>query len=302
MAQRQSPVRLRRCVRMRHPGDLAVMARMSIDDMVCRDPRITVLASLVGWSRRETVGCLVLDIWPICYDQRTWLVSERVIDAAAAHIGFAAALIEAELAVRDRSGRVRIKGAKERIEYLERKSAAGRQGGLNSAESRRNAPKHSSSTTGSTPQAPRNPPVPDPSPPSAPDPVPPPVLVLEECASLPLAPLPKLKRKVDVVTGPHQEAVAAFQSYFQRTHEGASPDWDGKTGALVKGLLRRHGFPEFLRRLENLEHAPPSFPSAPWDLATFAQHFDKCATRNASRRTAPESALEVALRLAGGSP
>lgn len=147
------------------------MARMSIDDMVGRDPRITVLAKLIGWSRRETLGCLVGDVWPITYDQRTHLVSERVIDAAAGHDGFAAAMIEAELATRDRSGKVRVGGARERVEYLNHKARSGREGGLKSAESRRNKSKQTSSSGGSTPQAAGNPPAPDPSPASVPDPV-----------------------------------------------------------------------------------------------------------------------------------
>lgn len=149
------------------------MARMSIDDMLSRDPRITVLASILGWSRRETAGCLVMDVWPICYDQRTHLISERVLDAAAGHVGFAKAMVEAELAEMDRSGKIHVRGARERIEYLERKRDSGRLGGIKSAESRLNDPKQTSSTGGSTPQARRNPP----SPASAPDhsPAPPPV-------------------------------------------------------------------------------------------------------------------------------
>ena len=151
------------------------MARMSIDDMVGRDPRITMLAQTLGWSRREVVGCLVADVWPIVYDQRTELISERVLDAAAGHAGFAAALIECELATRDRSGKVVIRGARERIKYLDHKTEAGRQGGLKSAESRsknsskRQARGKQTSSSGeadvkhggSTGQAAGNPPVPD---------------------------------------------------------------------------------------------------------------------------------------------
>jgi hypothetical protein len=147
---------------------VVVVARMSIDDKVCRDPRITVLAATLGWSRRETVGCLILDVWPICYDQECHLISERIIDAAAGRDGFAVAMIECELASRDRGGRIRISGAKERIEYLNHKKRAGRQGGLNSANSRAKDIKQTSSTWGSTPQAVGNPSVPDPVPASAP--------------------------------------------------------------------------------------------------------------------------------------
>lgn len=143
------------------------MARMSIDDKVCRDPRITVLAGALGWSRRETVGCLILDVWPICYDQECHLISERIIDAAAGRDGFAQLMIECELATRDRSGKVRVSGAKERIEYLNHKKRAGRQGGIKSAISRDKYAKQTSSTGGSTTQAVGNPPVPDPVPPIA---------------------------------------------------------------------------------------------------------------------------------------
>ncbi len=151
------------------------MARMSIDDKVCRDPRITVLAELLGWSRRETVGCLILEVWPICYDQATHLISERILDAAAGHLGFALKLIESELATRDRSGKIRIGGAKERIAYLDHQKRAGRQGGIKSAESRTKEVKRTSSTPGSNPQAVGNPNTntntPVPSSASAPDPV-----------------------------------------------------------------------------------------------------------------------------------
>ena len=176
------------------------MARMSIDDMVGRDPRITMLAQTLGWSRREVVGCLVSDVWPIVYDQRTELISERVIDAAAGHVGFAAALIECELATRDRSGKVVIKGARERIKYLDHKTEAGRQGGLKSAESRhKNSSKRQASGEadvkhgGSTGQAAGNPPSPVPD--SAPDPVPAPAQEVREPA--PAGALQSLKAKVD---------------------------------------------------------------------------------------------------------
>ena len=149
------------------------MARMSIDDMIGRDPRITMLAQALGWSRRETVGCLVAEIWPITYDQKTAVLAERVIDAAAGHIGFALAMVECDLATRDRSGKVAIRGARERIKYLDHKSDAGRQGGLKSAETRQKISSKRQASgeahvkqRGSRRQAAGNPPdtAPDPSP------------------------------------------------------------------------------------------------------------------------------------------
>ena len=141
------------------------MARMSIDDMVARDPRITTLTEILGWSRREVVGCLVLDVWPICYDQATHLVSERMIDSAAGHPGFAKAMIECELARRDRSGKLHVSGAKERVKYIKDKAEAGREGGLKSGISRRKRTKQNTKQ----PEAAGNPP--DPVNPIVPDPV-----------------------------------------------------------------------------------------------------------------------------------
>jgi hypothetical protein len=132
------------------------MARMSIDDKFLRDPRVRVLAKLCGWSVRETRGAL-LDVWAVTYDQVTPLLSGAVIDMAAEHEGFTEKLIEAELGARDRSGKVRIVGAKKRIEYLDHKKRAGRQGGLKSAEQRTKEVKQTSSSGGSTPQSAGNP-------------------------------------------------------------------------------------------------------------------------------------------------
>lgn len=258
---------------------------MSIDDMVGRDPRVRLLAKSLGWSVRETVGCLVIDVWPICYDQMTHLISERVLDAAADRDGFAAALIESELAHRDRSGKVYVAGAKKRIEYLAAKQRAGHEGGVKSAESRRKTPKQTSSTSGSTPQARRNPPVPDSVPDSAS--VPDPVLVPEDCASPPARepekpwwgnpdhpPAQRQKARREP-SGDHQTAIAAFDAYYRDANNGARPTWNGKTAKLMASLLKAHGLEEVVRRIRVLRDAPPKFPPSPWDMGTFSQHFDK---------------------------
>ncbi len=174
-----------------------LMARMSVDDSVQRDPRITKLAKLTGWSRRETLGCLVMDVWPITYDQRTAVIAADLVDLAAGLDGFAQYMVDADLATWVRGNRkVRISGAEERIEYLDHKRKAGRVGGLRSAESRNKNP----SSGGSTPQAAGNPPVPSPVPVPASSPVP----VLEEKNSAaPLAggAFDLFKGKVDAAMG-----------------------------------------------------------------------------------------------------
>ncbi len=147
------------------------MARMSIDDMVTRDDRVKYLAKLCGWNRRETIGCL-LDVWALCYDRVTHVLSERSIDMTAEFEGFAKHMIEAELAVIQPSGLLRIVGAKKRISYLESRAEAGRKGGIKSGLSRQKDTKHDTKQSLKQTEAPVNPSVPDPPSASVPDLVP----------------------------------------------------------------------------------------------------------------------------------
>ncbi len=111
------------------------MARMSIDDSFGRDPRVMRLATLCTWSRRETMGAL-FDVWAVCYDRVTPVLSVSDIDITAALNGFSENLIEANLGTKVARG-VRISGARVRIEYLKGSEESGRAGGLKSGESRR---------------------------------------------------------------------------------------------------------------------------------------------------------------------
>lgn len=149
------------------------MARMSIDDKFLRDPRVILLADELGINLYDARGRL-LGVFALCYDVERHTIVEVHIDRAADRKGFAAAMVNADLATRHRNG-IRVRGAEERIDYLQRKRDAGRTGGLNSAKSRADVPKH----LGQAPpppgaQAPGNPPdpVPDLVPDPSPDPVP----------------------------------------------------------------------------------------------------------------------------------
>jgi hypothetical protein len=278
---------------------------MSIDDMVGRDPRITMLAHALGWSRREAVGCLVADVWPIVYDQRTELISERVLDASAGHVGFAAVLIECELATRDRSGKVVIRGARERIKYLDHKTEAGRQGGLKSAETRqKNSSKRQASGEadvkhgGSTRQAAGNPPSPVPD--SAPDPVPahtpaPPAAPAESASGDLFG---ALKAKVDAATGdvgkqrakkpaaepkqpaPHQPAIDHFDARYSDAY-GCRPEWRAAGEAKqIADLTKRHGADEVIRRIDTLfdGSAGLSWLKPPFTVGTLHTNWNRLVT------------------------
>lgn len=146
------------------------MARQSTDDGIGRDPRFDRMAELVGWTKRELVGCFSLDVWPLCYDRVTPNVPAVDIEAAAkrgaispvAHPGgFVGAMLECGLgrkatkadttfvwsrkgkpdvivAWRDTAYRDRIYvcGSAKRIAYLVTARQSGHNGGIKSGESR----------------------------------------------------------------------------------------------------------------------------------------------------------------------
>ncbi len=73
----------------------------------------------------------------------------------------------------------------------------------------------------------------------------------------------------------HKPVVEAFHAYYQATHDGSKPTWGAKQVAQIKRLVKAHGADEVIRRIGLLGQSPPNWPAAPWDLATFVQHFDK---------------------------
>lgn len=125
------------------------MARMSIDDMFLRDTRVLRLARAAGWSKYEARGRL-LDVFAIVYDRvdagTDDIVQAYDIDTAGEHEGLAALMLEHGLAEKVRGG-VRVRGAKDRTNYLATRHESGRLGGLKSAETRRAKAKQQSKVT-----------------------------------------------------------------------------------------------------------------------------------------------------------
>jgi hypothetical protein len=252
------------------------MARMSIDDMLGRDPRLLRLAKACGWSRRETAGCLVLDVWPLCYDREKIDISDVDIDIAADLDGFAQLMVNAGLATRSAPGKVRVAGARDRIRYLQSKRAAGYRGGVKSAEVREKEVKQNSSTrqalvkhSSSKGQARGNP--------SAPD------LPSASASASASAPVPDPPSALVLIPDPapdgapgHRDVVAKFDTLYKQAAGGRSPSWGQKQGGQIKTLLSKHSAAEVIRRMEILFWAPPRFlvGSVP-DLETLVQHFDK---------------------------
>lgn len=143
------------------------MARMSIDDKLLRDTRAIRLARRFGWRRQEAIGRL-LDVYAVAYDRERDTLSVEDVDIAAEQDGFAAAMVEVDLAEQSRAG-VRIRGAAERIRYLTQAADAGRLGGLKSGETRRSSARVNRGDPSPTLQGSGKPP--DPVPDAVPDPV-----------------------------------------------------------------------------------------------------------------------------------
>lgn len=112
------------------------MARMSVDDSILRSPGVLRIAKALGWHRHRVIGA-ILDVWAICYDRVTPVIGDPIdIDTAADHDGFALELVRVGLATETPDGLL-IRGAAERIRYLEGAEQSGRRGGLASAAKRK---------------------------------------------------------------------------------------------------------------------------------------------------------------------
>ena len=111
--------------------------RINVDGYALRDPRNLRLARRLGVPRHHVLGQL-LDVWAVCYDRVSAVISVLDIDTAAERDGFAVAMCDPEIDLAEllRNGRVKIRGAEKRIRYLGNQRERGRKGGKKSAETR----------------------------------------------------------------------------------------------------------------------------------------------------------------------
>lgn len=97
----------------------------------------------------------------------------------------------------------------------------------------------------------------------------------------PLAPpalaLVPVEPKKRLPSGPHQEAIASFDSAYQ-DQNGARPTWNSTSAKIIGDLVKAHGAPEVQRRIEILflGQGPP-WLRPPFDVKTLSTHFDKLA-------------------------
>jgi len=226
------------------------VARMSIDDMILRDPRVLRLAALCGIGRHDAIGRL-LAVFAITYDRVSDVIDCADVDIAAEVECFAEHMITVNLGVRVREG-VRIRGAKKRIKYLNDLAGAASEAGRKSGESRRKkanekrtAPFTSGTATVQKSNGATNPVSPD----TVPDPSP----------SAPTAPPPEREIKA-----PRSEILAGQFAGFDAAepgHRSALAEWAWREiGRRRLGLAKEFGIPAPLplAPITPASH-PPSF-------------------------------------------
>lgn len=106
------------------------MARISVEQKALIDPRYKTLGRLLGESKYSALGRMIY-VWNECQEVGSYTLEKSTIDDIFPEIpGFTNAVISSKLASKVRSGKIRIKGTKGRIEWLNKARANGRFGRL----------------------------------------------------------------------------------------------------------------------------------------------------------------------------
>lgn len=273
------------------------MARMSIDDMVLRDPRVIRLARTLtselgpverwpDFARRYALGVL-LDTWAIAYDRKNHVVPADDLDMAALIDGFHATLVAVGLASNHDEG-IHIAGARKRIGYLTDSEDNGREGGKKSGRVRRENATRRTNDEGVHEGVPN--PLPTLSPLSPLSPQPRATSPSRSSAQSRDTESGSRKRAPNSVPG-FRELIDHFDRRYKAAYNGP-PTWGPKTGAQVKRILKHHALDEAIRRCDILFDAPPSWLTEPYDFATYVQHFDKLVAPSRGPRTRQQAQMD----------
>ncbi len=253
-----------------------------------KDERFAVLGDIAGYNRYEAVGRMV-GLWSWCVDRKLKDAPDDsdgyVVDTAVAKRFLGADAVRALLAddcdafalgVLRPDGRIYLRGTSEYVAQLRRLVAIAHVGGkARAADSHRNGGRFVSNNTidqPTTSQAPAIGPAGDQRATSGNQ-----RSSSSSSSSSSSEEKKKARPAADAPPAIHKPAVEAFDGYYRSTHNDAKPTWNAKTIAMVKTLCSKHGTDEVVRRIGVLRDSPPQWPIGPWDLATFVQHFDKCA-------------------------
>ncbi len=92
------------------------MTRVNVDDVAFMDRRFKLLGGRLGITWQEALG-RCLPVWALAYARRSAVLPAGDIDALAERQGFAAAMLEVDLAMEDEAG-LYLRGVADRIDFL----------------------------------------------------------------------------------------------------------------------------------------------------------------------------------------
>lgn len=260
--------------------------RVNVDSKAMKDPRFKRLGRLLGVDWHEGLG-LCLEVWMYASEARSEFMTAADVDAVVDRDGFGQAMAAAELA-EPAGERLRLRGVRKRIGYLDQQAEKGRAGGLKSAAVRR-AKKSAhleanAEAAASTLLKQRS------SPPDlVSDPAPDLTLFPDQAPTRAVAArgsnAPRSRGRASVTIAPPgtRDAIAYFCDRYQAKYGHKCTPTKRQAGE-VQRLVARHGLDEVKRRIYILFDAPPAFLArggAP-DLATLVQHFDKLVESSAN--------------------
>jgi len=220
-------------------------ASVRIEDEAFADTRYDELAAYAGLQDADHARGKMAWLWRQCTIEQTHFLPAFVVRK---HLGpdGVDALVRARLGVAVDGDRVRIRGTKGRIEWLQKLRENGKKGGR--------PPRVRAKPSGSAVAKPSgiselNPPAPAPAP----------------------APAPK---KPEAVPSGQQAVIADFHDRYLKAY-GTKPAWSPKEIGIVSRLVKQNGDAEVRRRIAILFDSPPSWLAPPYDVGTLSQHFNK---------------------------
>lgn len=250
------------------------MARVNVEQKALTDARFYRLGHDLGAPQEfaHAVGLVaMIRIWNECIERGDYAVDGWLIQAALGRQDACELVCAADLAVKVRSGKFRVKGTEGRVEYLQKLRESGKANGPKGSEfgklgGRPRKPGNRVSGNGATGIA-GNPP---PTPTLTPAPAPTPVLRIPEAVADAPAPTP----------APHKLVVDAWERlYVART--GCKYGWSDKRhhGQIQSALKLAKGNPaDVIARATRLFNAPPSLlarDNSPPEVGDLLTHWNR---------------------------
>lgn len=104
------------------------MSSVRVEVKAQRDARMVILGNLMGVSKFDALGRMI-SLWSYCTENNTYTITPEVINILAEFAGFSEFICQAGLAENVDDCTIRIKGTRDRIEWLQKKRIGGKLGG-----------------------------------------------------------------------------------------------------------------------------------------------------------------------------